>query len=36
MKSYEAKSVIPEGQKVQRVIDRAWYVASEGEKRSKC
>ena len=32
MKSYEAKSVIPEGQKVQRVIDRAWYVASEGEK----
>ena len=32
MKSYEAKGVIPNGQKVQRVIDRAWYVASEGEK----
>ena len=32
MKSYEAKGVIPEGQKVQRVIDRAWYVANEGEK----
>ena len=32
MKSYESKGVIPEGQKVQRVIDRAWYVASESEK----
>ena len=32
MKSYEAKGVIPENQKVQRVIDRAWYVASMGEK----
>ncbi|WP_299526607.1 adenylyltransferase/cytidyltransferase family protein [uncultured Methanobrevibacter sp.] len=32
MKSYEAKGVIPDGQKVQRVIDRAWYVASESEK----
>ena len=32
MRSYEAKGVIPNGQKVQRVIDRAWYVASEGEK----
>ena len=32
MKSYEAQGVIPENQKVQRVIDRAWYVASELEK----
>ena len=32
MKSYEAKGVIPDNQKVQRVIDRAWYVACEGEK----
>ena len=32
MKSYEAEGVIPDNQKVQRVIDRAWYVASEGEK----
>lgn len=32
MLSYEEKGVIPENQKVQRVIDRAWYVASEGEK----
>ena len=32
MKSYEEQGVIPENQKVQRVIDRAWYVASEGEK----
>lgn len=32
MKSYEAKGVIPFNQKVQRVIDRAWYVACEGEK----
>ena len=32
MKSYEAQGVIPDNQKVQRVIDRAWYVASEGEK----
>ena len=28
MKSYEAQGVIPDNQKVQRVIDRAWYVAS--------
>jgi cytidyltransferase-like protein len=28
MKSYEALGVIPDNQKVQRVIDRAWYVAS--------
>lgn len=27
MKSYESENVIPENQKVQRVIDRAWYVA---------
>ena len=32
MKSYEAEGVIPDNQKVQRVIDRAWYVACEGEK----
>ena len=32
MKSYEAEGVIPENQKVQRVIDRAWYVASMSEK----
>ena len=32
MKGYEAEGVIPENQKVQRVIDRAWYVASMGEK----
>ena len=32
MKSYESQGVIPDNQKVQRVIDRAWYVASEGEK----
>ena len=32
MKSYECEGVIPENQKVQRVIDRAWYVACEGEK----
>ena len=32
MKSYEQTGVIPENQKVQRVIDRAWYVASMGEK----
>ena len=31
MKSYESQGVIPDNQKVQRVIDRAWYVASEGE-----
>ncbi|WP_405304321.1 cytidyltransferase [Methanobrevibacter sp.] len=30
MKSYEAEGVIPDNQKVQRVIDRAWYVASSG------
>ena len=28
MKSYEEKGVIPENQKVQKVIDSAWYVAS--------
>ena len=28
MKYYESQSVIPENQKVQKVIDRAWYVAS--------
>lgn len=32
MQSYENQGVIPDNQKVQRVIDRAWYVASEGEK----
>ena len=32
MLSYEDKGVIPPNQKVQRVIDRAWYVACEGEK----
>lgn len=32
MKSYEESGVIPDNQKVQRVIDRAWYVACEGEK----
>ena len=32
MKCYEAQGVIPDNQKVQRVIDRAWYVACEGEK----
>ena len=28
MKYYESQGVIPENQKVQKVIDRAWYVAS--------
>lgn len=28
MKSYESLGVIPDNQKVQKVIDRAWYVAS--------
>ena len=32
MKSYEQKGVIPENQKVQRVIDKAWYVAKMGEE----
>lgn len=32
MKGYESQGVIPENQKVQRVIDRAWYVASMGEQ----
>ena len=32
MKGYEAQGMIPDNQKVQRVIDRAWYVACEGEK----
>lgn len=31
MQSYEAQGVIPENQKVKRVIDRAWYVASMTE-----
>ena len=31
MKSYESQGVIPDNQKVQRVIDRALYVACEGE-----
>lgn len=31
MQSYEAQGVIPKNQKVQRVIDRAWYVASMTE-----
>ena len=31
MLSYEAKGVIPENQKVQRVIDRSWYVANMTE-----
>ena len=30
MISYESEGVIPNNQKVQRVIDRAWYVASCG------
>ena len=30
MKSYESQGVIPDNQKVQNVIDRAWYVASSG------
>ena len=30
MKSYELQGVIPDNQKVQRVIDRAWYVSCEG------
>ena len=32
MLGYEKEGVIPPNQKVQRVIDRAWYVACEGEK----
>lgn len=28
MKGYESQGVIPDNQKVQRVIDRAWYVAT--------
>lgn len=32
MKSYESQGVIPDKQKVQRVIDRAWYVASMSDK----
>ena len=31
MKGYEKENVIPDNQKVQRVIDRAWYVASMGD-----
>lgn len=30
MISYENQGVIPDNQKVQKVIDRAWYVASSG------
>ena len=32
MKHYESQGVIPENQKVQRVIDRAWYVAKMGDE----
>ena len=32
MKSYESQGVIPDNQKVQKVIDRAWYVASKGDE----
>ena len=32
MKSYESRGVIPDNQKVQKVIDRAWYVASKGDE----
>ena len=32
MKYYESQGVIPENQKVQRVIDRAWYVAKMGDE----
>lgn len=32
MKSYEAQGVIPDNQKVQKVIERAWYVASKGDE----
>ena len=28
MKGYEAEGVIPDNQKVQKVIDRAWYIAN--------
>ncbi|MDR1722116.1 MAG: cytidyltransferase [Methanobrevibacter sp.] len=31
MKSYESKGVIPPEQKINRVIERAWYVASENQ-----
>ena len=31
MKGYESQGVIPDNQKVQRVIDRAWYVADNSE-----
>ena len=31
MKSYESQGVIPDNQKVQRVIDRAWYVATSDD-----
>ena len=31
MKSYESQNIIPKNQKVQRVIDRAWYVAGKTE-----
>lgn len=32
MKSYEDKGIIPKEQEVSRVVERAWYVACEGEK----
>lgn len=32
MLGYESEGVIPDNQKVQRVIDRAWYVASMGDE----
>ena len=32
MKSYEAKGVIPEMQKVSKVIERAWYVACKTDE----
>lgn len=32
MLEYESEGVIPDNQKVQRVIDRAWYVASMGDE----
>ena len=32
MKSYEVQGVIPDNQKVQNVIDRAWYVAFKGSE----
>ena len=31
MKHYESQGVIPNNQKIQRIIDRAWYVAFESQ-----